>query len=72
MAADKKAFIIYFNKEVHLHTQMYKMHPFFHYVKCLPAISFQDFTYGIIIPETPLPSRKSDIRFPFKVIVGSK
>ena len=55
MAADKEAFIIYFNKEVHLHTQMYKMHPFFHYVKCLPAISFQDFTYGIIIPETPLP-----------------
>ena len=55
MAADKKAFIIYFNKEVHLHTQMYKMHPFFHYVKCLPAISFQDFAYGIIIPETPLP-----------------
>ena len=53
MAADKEAFIIYFNKEVHLHTQMYKMHPFLHYVNSIPENS--RLPDGIIIPETPLP-----------------
>ena len=55
MAADKEAFILYFHKEVHLHTQMYKMHLFFHYVKCLPVIRAFDLPDCIIIPETPLP-----------------